>query len=417
MKIFRLLFWAVAASLAFTACSDDENTDPDGKTYKVTITAGENGAAAADKAEAEAGERITLTATPDEGFVFVSWSVESGEVTLSDATVNPVEFTMPAGDVRIKASFAEEEAPTFAITLAATENGTIQSNPQGEAAEGATVRLLATAAEGYEFRGWTIEGVEIGDLLANPLEFTMPANEVKVNAEFAEPVDVLSKIPDEVFKAYVRERMSNSEKITNPLTQQTETSPAWDLNSDGILSDTEAARVRFIVLDGGYTSPPDGFGESEYKGALIEQLTGIEYFTGLEVLDLGARSTTNPYVEGYTTIDLSKLEKLVYLRIQDGNLYTLNFILGNKPELKTLDLAYSDIWGEETPVVDVTRCPKLTYIDLRGSYFDDPVDITHVEDVNCVCRGEKKDTVWLIRADQEAGFKATNHEQTYEIKK
>lgn len=106
MKTFRLFLWVIAASLAFAACSDDDGDDLGGR-YKVTVTADDNGTAVANPAEAEAGEKITLTATANEGFVFATWTVESGNVTLADATAAETSFTMPKGDVVIKASFAE----------------------------------------------------------------------------------------------------------------------------------------------------------------------------------------------------------------------------------------------------------------------------------------------------------------------
>ena len=106
MKTFRLFLWVIVASLAFAACSDDEGEDLGGR-YKVTVTADDNGKAVANPAEAEAGEKITLTATANEGFVFATWTIESGNVTLADATAAETSFTMPKGDVVIRASFAE----------------------------------------------------------------------------------------------------------------------------------------------------------------------------------------------------------------------------------------------------------------------------------------------------------------------
>lgn len=106
MKKFRLFLWVIVASLAFAACSDDEGEDLGGR-YKVTVTTDNNGKAVANPAEAEAGEKITLTATANEGFVFATWTIESGNVTLADATAAETSFTMPKGDVVIRASFAE----------------------------------------------------------------------------------------------------------------------------------------------------------------------------------------------------------------------------------------------------------------------------------------------------------------------
>lgn len=108
MKTFKLFAWTIAACLAFAACSDDDGTtDPDGKVYKVTVTADANGTAVADPAETEAGETVTLRATANEGFSFAGWSVESGNVTLANASAPETTFTMPKGDVAVKATFVE----------------------------------------------------------------------------------------------------------------------------------------------------------------------------------------------------------------------------------------------------------------------------------------------------------------------
>lgn len=92
------------AVILFSGC----NNDDDPVTYSVSITDGGNGTAEADKATAEAGTTVRLTATAADGFMFEKWTVESGDVTLSpDANTNPATFTMPAGNVSIKAEFEE----------------------------------------------------------------------------------------------------------------------------------------------------------------------------------------------------------------------------------------------------------------------------------------------------------------------
>jgi formylglycine-generating enzyme required for sulfatase activity len=78
--------------------------DPDA-VYSITASGNEHGSAVADVETAKAGETVTLTATPDNGYVFKQWTVESGNVTFEDITVNPATFTMPAEAVGIKAEF------------------------------------------------------------------------------------------------------------------------------------------------------------------------------------------------------------------------------------------------------------------------------------------------------------------------
>lgn len=74
--------------------------------YAVTVTTDGNGTASADLATAAAGTNISLSATPNTGYHFKEWQVVSGGVTIKDD-----KFTMPDGDVEIKAIFEKDAAP------------------------------------------------------------------------------------------------------------------------------------------------------------------------------------------------------------------------------------------------------------------------------------------------------------------
>lgn len=68
--------------------------------FTVTVENDGHGTGAADPAEAPAGTQITLTAAPNKGYVFKEWKVVSGGVT-----VERNGFTMPSGNVTVKAVF------------------------------------------------------------------------------------------------------------------------------------------------------------------------------------------------------------------------------------------------------------------------------------------------------------------------
>ncbi|MBR5324165.1 MAG: hypothetical protein IKV14_05050, partial [Muribaculaceae bacterium] len=69
-------------------------------THKVTVLAGEGGTAEVSKTQVEDNEKITLTATPKEGYSFVNWTVNGEEVS-KDATYTA---TITA-DTEFKANF------------------------------------------------------------------------------------------------------------------------------------------------------------------------------------------------------------------------------------------------------------------------------------------------------------------------
>ena len=80
--------------------------------YSVTVSTDGNGTAKADKTSAPAGTVVTLTATPDTGYRFKQWQVVTGGVTIKDN-----KFTMPAGNVEVKAIFEKNATPPPAPTV------------------------------------------------------------------------------------------------------------------------------------------------------------------------------------------------------------------------------------------------------------------------------------------------------------
>ena len=74
--------------------------------YSVKVSTDGNGTAMADKTSAAAGTVVTLTATPKSGYTFKQWQVVTGGVTIKDN-----KFTMPAGNVEVKAIFAKNATP------------------------------------------------------------------------------------------------------------------------------------------------------------------------------------------------------------------------------------------------------------------------------------------------------------------
>ena len=74
--------------------------------HTVTVKTDGNGTASASLAKATAGTEITLTATPNEGYHFKEWEVESP----TGLVITNNKFTMPEGNVEVKAIF-EKDAP------------------------------------------------------------------------------------------------------------------------------------------------------------------------------------------------------------------------------------------------------------------------------------------------------------------
>lgn len=117
------------------------------------------------------GETVQLTATPNTGYTFVSWSGDAS------GSVNPITVTMSA-DKNITANFIPE-GNGFALNVVAN-NGSVLKNPNLTTyTSGASVQLTATPNSGYKFTSWS--GDATGSV--TPLTVTMNANK-NITANF-----------------------------------------------------------------------------------------------------------------------------------------------------------------------------------------------------------------------------------------
>ena len=92
-------------------------------TYTVTISIDGNGSGTASPSAAVVGTEITLTATPDTGYRFKEWEIISGGVTITNN-----KFTMPDGNVEVRAIFAMISQQTAPDPV--NENTGIPSQPE-----------------------------------------------------------------------------------------------------------------------------------------------------------------------------------------------------------------------------------------------------------------------------------------------
>lgn len=120
-----------ATHYTFTMPSDDVTvTVTFARVYTITATATNGSIEVSPATTAFEGETITITATPDSGYGFSSWSVTGA--TPASTTSNPTTFTMPAGDVSVTASFVTAKTITGLIASiddvpAAGVSGEVQS--------------------------------------------------------------------------------------------------------------------------------------------------------------------------------------------------------------------------------------------------------------------------------------------------
>ena len=123
-------------------------------TYTVTVGNDGNGTGTATPSTAATGTEITLTATPKEGYHFKEWQVISGNVTIKDN-----KFTMPDGNVEVKAIF-EKDAPPASTEFIVTfdgNGGTPSVSSMTTTDQKLTSLPSASRRGSYSFDGWYTE--------------------------------------------------------------------------------------------------------------------------------------------------------------------------------------------------------------------------------------------------------------------
>ena len=146
-----------------------------------TLTVGRNDASAGGvsrepgKSTYDAGETVTVTATPKTGYLFTGWS---GAVS---GTTNPVTIIMN-GDKTLTANFVWQDTtpPPPPVTMyelivdvSPAGDGSVSLDPDNQDyEEGAAVTATATAYAGYRFTGWS----DAANGTTNPVTIIMDGN-------------------------------------------------------------------------------------------------------------------------------------------------------------------------------------------------------------------------------------------------
>ena len=111
--------------------------------FTVKVLSSEGGTAKASPVgEVLNGTKVTFTATSQEGYSFLNWTVNGKEVS----TKNPYTLTITE-DLEIKANFKA----LHKVNVTASEGGSVNASQSGEVLNGAKVTFTATPNEGYSF--------------------------------------------------------------------------------------------------------------------------------------------------------------------------------------------------------------------------------------------------------------------------
>ena len=114
----------ITANTIFTAVWN--YIPPANPNYRIDIPAAEGGTVTADPAAAKAGAKVTLTATPDEGYAVGTITVTDrfgDAVKVTENADGTYTFTMPNGQVTVKATFVETQEPAPAMPFTDVKEG------------------------------------------------------------------------------------------------------------------------------------------------------------------------------------------------------------------------------------------------------------------------------------------------------
>ncbi len=149
--------------------------------YAVSILKMEEGTVSSRKHLAVKGETVTLIASANAGYEFVTFLVDG--VAISGNT-----FVMPNREVTVSAEFALVD---YTVTVGECENGSVSVN-QTIANLGEEITVTATPNTGYELATVFVNGTPISENT-----FTMPPRDVTVAAEFTKKEYTIEVIQSE----------------------------------------------------------------------------------------------------------------------------------------------------------------------------------------------------------------------------
>ena len=173
----------------FLSCSSDETSTPVTPPpapivkYTITLSAGEGGTVSSTGGEYEAGQTVSVTATPQGEYLFKDWS---------DGNTNATRTITVSSNSTLTANFEKKKYP---LTVNIDGEGEVleeivNSGRTTDYNSGTTVKLTAVPAEGWVFVGWT------GAIESTELEIQLLVSEAKtVSATFSYNPPFVSKAP------------------------------------------------------------------------------------------------------------------------------------------------------------------------------------------------------------------------------
>jgi len=187
MTVTLLILTLLAAGCVDMAGSFSPKDDPDNP-YSVIISPISYGKVIPNRVNAALDANINLTIVPNAGYEYVGGTLkvtslyDGAEIEVSGGG-NSRNFNMPASHVIVSAEF---EPVTYSITIEQTVNGVVESSHE-TAVLGDIITLTVTPDSGFILLENTLVILREDNISVNRAgySFTMPASNVKINAQFS----------------------------------------------------------------------------------------------------------------------------------------------------------------------------------------------------------------------------------------
>jgi len=233
----KKLFFLLTAFTLILSCSSDETSTPVTPQpapivkYTITLSAGEGGTVSTTGGEYEAGQTVSVTATPQGEYLFKHWS---------DGNTDATRTITIGSNSTLTANFEKRKYP---LTVNFEGEGEVieeivNTGRTTEYDSGTTVKLTAVPAEGWEFVSWTgaIESTELEVQLLVSEAKTISATFNASNPIYLDENGITIKSYDWanvgdkgtidgveytiVNEATLREMVANKEDVTNVVTSK-----------------------------------------------------------------------------------------------------------------------------------------------------------------------------------------------------
>ncbi|MGD9900970.1 MAG: InlB B-repeat-containing protein [Spirochaetales bacterium] len=164
-KLFSLILILITATSLTGCITVAKPVFNDGSPTVITITLSTVGSGTVTgEGDYEVGETVALTATPESGYLFTSWSLNGTVVS----TESSYSFVAQASGEYV-ATFTQTTVLTYTVTLNRSVGGVVTG--AGTFDEDSSVTIIATANSGYHFVGWH-SGGSSGSIVSTSSTYT-----------------------------------------------------------------------------------------------------------------------------------------------------------------------------------------------------------------------------------------------------